>query len=413
MTMLSRLPAVALLACTCLPVAAAHYVSGTILPSQPAEERAAQLVDFYRQWKSVYFKHGCGEGQAYVDVGGDGKPVFGGTEAGTVTVSEAHGYGMLALVMMADVDADARADFDAMVAYAQAHPASSSPDLMAWNQVEGCIDAGVDVGGSNAATDGDLDIAYALLLADKVWGSDGAIDYAAKAEATMAAILAYEVDPVSMHLGIGDWAVHPDETYYRYTTRTSDFMLSHLRSFATASGEAAWTDVLERTYGLMAEVQQRFAPQTGLVPDFIIDLDGAPRPAPAEFLEGEGDGAYSWNAARYPWRVALDYLLFGDARAQASVAPLTAFMRHSTGDDPTQIADGYALDGTTMPDPGLNSMAFVAPLGVAAMVDPANQRWLDSIWADTVQTPISQEDYFGNTLKLLSMIAMNGRWEVP
>lgn len=410
---LSRLLVLAVLCLFASPAIAGTYVAGTILPSVPAAQRDAQLADFYRQWKAVYFTHGCGEGRAYVDVAGDGKPVYGGTEADSITVSEAHGYGMLALVMMADSDPQARSDFDAMVNYAQDHPASSSSGLMAWNQVEGCADAGVDVGGSNSATDGDLDIAYALLLADKVWGSEGAIDYAARARATMAAILAYEVEPVSMHLGIGDWALYPDETYYRYTTRSSDFMLSTLRSFAAASGDAAWTAVLDRTYEVMAVMRRDHASQTGLMPDFIVELDTTPRPADAGFLEGEADGLYAWNAGRYPWRVALDYLLSGDSRASAAVAPINAFMRTSTAQDPRRIADTYGLDGTVPAGHGENSMAFVAPLGVAAMIDSGNQDWLDAIWADVVATPLSQEDYFGNTLKLLSMIAMSGHWAVP
>ena len=38
---------------------------------------------------------------------------------------------------------------------------------MAWSQVEGCGNAGEENGGDNTATDGDLDIAYALLVADR------------------------------------------------------------------------------------------------------------------------------------------------------------------------------------------------------------------------------------------------------
>jgi endo-1,4-beta-D-glucanase Y len=396
-----------------LPTAAAAYFDGTILPGVSAAKRDAQLLDFYKSWKATYFAHGCGEGRAYVDVAGDGKPVYGGTEVHTITVSEAHGYGMLALVMMADVDPQAHADFDAMVRYFHDHPAMSSPALLAWNQVEGCADAGDETGGSNTATDGDLDIAYAFLLADKLWGSSGEFDYAAEARATMTAILAYEVEPISMHLGIGDWALRPDDTYFRNTTRSSDFMVSHLRAFGVATGDSTWYEVLDRTYAIIDAVRAEHAPETGLLPDFIVDLDTAPRPADARFLEGEADGMYSWNAGRYPWRVALDYLLSGERRAKAAIDPLNAWIRISTENDPTRIADTYRLDGSTLPEHGENSMAFVAPLGVAAMVDPVNQAWLDAIWADVVAKPLAEEDYFGNTLKLLAMIAMSGNWSSP
>ena len=99
---------------------------------------------------------------------------------------------MLALVMLADADPEAKDLFDGMVRFFLDHPATSDPGPMAWDQVEGCGNAGADVGGSNSATDGDLDIAYALLLADSKWGSTGAFDYRALAQRTLDAILAHE-----------------------------------------------------------------------------------------------------------------------------------------------------------------------------------------------------------------------------
>lgn len=35
----------------------------------------------------------------------------------------------------------------------------------------------VTVSGADSATDGDMDIAYSLLIVDSVWGSDEGIDY--------------------------------------------------------------------------------------------------------------------------------------------------------------------------------------------------------------------------------------------
>ena len=395
------------------PTHAAPYRDGTILPSvgQPALDAA--LVDFYQDWKRVYLAHGCGEGRAYVDVAGDDKPVYGGTEAHTITVSEAHGYGLLALVMMARFDPQAHADFDAMVAYFHDHPAASSPHLLAWNQIEGCANAGPDVGGDNTATDGDLDIAYALLLADTVWGSLGAVNYRAEASGVMQAIMQFEVEPQSMHLLIGDWAGRGADNEYRQTTRSSDFMVSHLRAFAETTGQVDWSGVLDRTYAIMDTIIAKDSPATGLMPDFIVGLDGVPEPAPALWLEGEADGFYSWNAGRYPWRIALDSLLFNEPRATAALTPLNAWIRQSTGEDPARIADTYRLDGTTLPEHGENSMLYVAPLGVSAMIDAQNQAWLDAIWAEVEGRSVDDEDYFGNTVKLLCMLAMTGHWLAP
>jgi hypothetical protein len=152
------------------------YTQGTIKPNHvSSEELGTQLLTFYQQWKKLYLWQGCGTGRYIVKVDADGKTPLGDSAKDTITVSEAHGYGMLITVMMADVDPDAQKIFDGMVAFFKDHPASSGPGLMAWDQVKGC---GNGPDGDVSATDGDLDIGYALLLADRKWGSLGAVNYA-------------------------------------------------------------------------------------------------------------------------------------------------------------------------------------------------------------------------------------------
>lgn len=66
---------------------------------------------------------------------------------------------------------------------------------------------------------------------------------------------------------------------------------------------------------------------------------------------------------------------------------------------------GYRLDGQSTAL-GLE-MAFVAPFGVAAMLPEGSaQGWLDRLWDETAQAP--EQDYFGDSIKLLSMIVMSG-----
>src|SRR5690606_23482876 len=112
------------------------------------------------------------------------------TQSGNLTVSEAHGYGMMLAALMAGHDPDARAVFDGMFAFFREHPSLLTPSLMAWYQKTSCGSAQ----GADSASDGDLDIAFALLLADKQWGSCGPIDYAAEAAAILAGIASGEVD---------------------------------------------------------------------------------------------------------------------------------------------------------------------------------------------------------------------------
>jgi len=90
---------------------------------------------------------------------------------------------------------------------------------------------------------------------------------------------------------------------------------------------------------------------------------------------------------------------------------MTAWFRHAVQDNPSRIGDGYDLGGTAFSHQ--RAMAFVAPLAVAAVVDAANQQWLDALWTEIVRTPRQDEEYYGNTLKMLAMIVLSGNWWTP
>jgi endo-1,4-beta-D-glucanase Y len=376
------------------------YAMGSILPDHVAPAALDQATrDFYDAWKARFLKQTCGAGRYVVEAK---------TRAGNLTVSEAHGYGMMVAALMAGHDPDARAIFDGMFAFFREHPSLFTPSLMAWYQKRSCGSSQ----GADSATDGDLDIAYALLLADKQWGSCGPIDYAAEAANVLAGIASGEVDATGSYLRLGDWT-DPGEPAYYQATRSSDFMPDHLRAFAAASANPLWTNVLDHTYAVFDALQTAHSPATGLLPDFIANPLGMPAPVGPDFLEGPNDGAYDFNACRDPWRLGTDFLVSADARARTAVQRITTWFRGATGDDPANIKAGYQLDGTLSAGADYRSMAFVAPLGVAAMVDATNQAWLNDIWDLVTATSIDDEAYYENTLKLLAMIVMSGNWWTP
>ena len=53
-----------------------------------------------------------------------------------VTVSEAHGYGMLITVSMAEYDTQAKYYFDGMYRFFKAHPSDIGSHLMSWQQCD-------------------------------------------------------------------------------------------------------------------------------------------------------------------------------------------------------------------------------------------------------------------------------------
>lgn len=372
------------------------YASGTILPTGSQATIDAAVVTFYNKWKTNFV----------VSAGNYGLAVKS-TDADYPYVAEAQGYGLELTALMAGADPTAQATFDGILKYVLAHPSANNSGLLAAEQNSSFV----SVNGKDSATDGDLAVAYGLLLADKQWGSSGTYNYKQLAVARINAIKASEMDPNTKLPTLGDWNTPGDSLYN--STRPSDFMIDHFRAFKAATNDPFWDQAVTATQNLLTQQQNTYAPNTGLIADFVVNTNTTPKPAPANFLEGKTDGQYSYNAVRVPWHIGTDAVVYGDAISKAQAQKITAWFRSKTGDDPTKIVAGYKLDGTAAEsylDP-----EFVATLGPAAMADPSNQAWLDKIWSYTVaQSKTSAaNDYYAASLMLQSMIVMSGNYWAP
>jgi endo-1,4-beta-D-glucanase Y len=382
------------------PFASSHvpFPRGTLRLTESTDELDQAIAAFYDVWKDRYLIPGCGEGQLRIRADA--------AEGRAVTVSEGQGYGMVIVALMAGHDPEARTVFDQLLHYARRHASSNNRWLMAWAQSESCQ----DILGRDSATDGDLDIAYALMLADVQWGSRGAVNYRLEAERTLDAVVKHTIDPATHLTLLGDW-VAPDGDYAK-ATRSSDWMVDHFRAFATVNA-ADWLPTIDAHLDLATHMQVTYAPLTGLLPDFITGTTGAPEPAPPKFLEAPTDGDFSWNACRTPWRLGVDALVSGDKRSIEAVRRMTEWIREETGEDPTAICESYKLDGTVL-DPAF-SQAFMAPFAVAAMSVPADvpgaQEWLDALRTQMDNTP--PERYYPHSIKLQEMLSMAGHWWSP
>jgi endo-1,4-beta-D-glucanase Y len=380
-----------------------YHTPGVIFPSNHSQaELDDATASYYDAWKSRYIEPACVSGQFRISTGGG---TGGGND--TYTVSEGHGYAMVVTAMMFGHDPAAQTTFDGLFRYFDSHHSSTNGALMAWAQNEDCE----NVEGPDSATDGDLDVAYALLLADRQWGSAGAIHYKAEALKVIAGILESDIQPANTLL-VGDWVSPSDEHYNG--TRPSDFMISHFKSFGAASGVARWSQVVDKTYALTAYIQGHQASATGLLPGFLVDANTAtPAPAPANWLENPSDGRYDYNACRVPFRLATDFLMSGDTRSQVAVQKINAWIRGAAGGDPGNIKDGYQLNGNATgsgPD-----LCFVSPFAVSAMVESAgggsNQTWLNDLWDEIDGRGL--QGYYGDSVKMLCMLVLSGNWFVP
>ncbi|MEU0879505.1 glycosyl hydrolase family 8 [Lentzea sp. NPDC005914] len=371
------------------------YAAGILRPSGSTSTLDATVVGYYQLWKSAFLRHNCNSAWSQVLA----------ADADHTYVAEAQGYGMVVVATMAGADPDARKIFDGFVKWKVDHPSSIDPDLMAAEQGDNCQ----SMSGGDAATDGDMDVAYGLLLADRQWGSTGTYNYKQLAIKHINAIKRSEINPSTNLLRPGDWADSGDPRYY--VTRSSDWMADHFRAFRKATGDSAWDTIRTAHQNLIKTMQQNFAPNTGLLPDFVERTNGTPRPPAGEVLEDANDGKYWWNACRVPWRIAADAATSGDTTSLAAARKLNSWAKSKFGGNPDNIRVGYQLNGTQISSDV--SEAYTAPFAVAATTDSGSQAWLDALWNKMVQTPIGSKDYFASSIQLQVMITVSGNHWVP
>ncbi|HVS97705.1 MAG TPA: glycosyl hydrolase family 8 [Puia sp.] len=406
------------------------YLGGAILPDHISREAMDDTVrSFYRQWKEHYILPGCTPNEKYV--------WFEGTSGRNICVSEGQGYGMLIVALMAGFDSTAQQTFDDLYRYVQSHPSNTSPNLMAWMQTRYCrsVDGGT-------ATDGDMDIAFALLLADAQWGRHSNIPYRQKAIEMIRSILGEEINPVTRTVMEANAETPGSRDYF--DMRSSDFMPDHIRAFREASGDPVWDTVLDNNYRVFRYMQDTYSPDAGLVPDFIKNIrlhpgqgySGAPAPpaphggdgndlstpadddisaVPAQpnYLESKYDGKYNFNACRVPWRIAADYLVSGDKRAADFLSRINPWIRETTKDNPDNISAGYNLSGEDLPHRYFEALCFICPFAVAAMADPQNQQWLNKLWDYIVGFKRKDFDYYDNSIKMIDLIILSGNYWAP
>jgi endo-1,4-beta-D-glucanase Y len=371
------------------------YAAGTLKPSGAQSTLDAATVSFYQKWKAAFIRQNCGNGWYEVY----------SPDADHDYVAEGQGYGMVITATMAGADPDAKKIFDGILKFVLDHPSVNNPNLTAAEQDPQCR----SVNGSDSATDGDLDIAYGLLLAHRQWGSSGAHNYKAIAVRMINAIKQSLVHPTSKFLLLGDWST-PGSQHYTIS-RTSDWLIDHFRAFRAATGDTAWDGIRDKHQSTIASLQSQYAPNTGLLPDFVTNTTTSPRPAAGEVLESPNDGSYWWNACRDPWRIGQDAVTSGDSRSTAAVRKLNTWIKQAAGGNPNNIGTGYRLSGAKIEND--SAPAFWAPFTVAAMADPASQAWLDALWTKLAATGVGTDGYFSASIQLQVMIVASGNYWVP
>ncbi len=365
--------------------------TGVIKPTNYTQaELNTHVSSYYDYWRTSYLRAANTGGYYILGDATNGN----GNEKGT---SEGHGYGMLITTLMAGYDNDAKTYYDGLYQYFNTHRSTINNELMGW-----LVDTDENSNSYSSATDGDMDIAYSLILAHYQWGSNGTINYLQEAKDMISnGLKGGNMNETTKRTMLGDWGFLGDNA-----SRPSDWMTAQLHAYAQTSNDPFFDEVRDEIYNMMDVLSANHAPNTGLMPDFV---EGTPiRPVAPGFLEGANDGDYFYNAGRLPWRVSMDYGHFGSTRSKGHMVKLVDWIQTQVGNDPSQIKAGYKLDGTPIGD--YFDATFVAPLVAASTVDSKYQTFLNNGWDDIRNSKVT---YFADNINLLCMLYISGNWWVP
>ena len=332
---------------------------------QNANDQHVQTA--YSAWKNAYLtEEGAPEGALRVR-----RP-----RNNDDTVSEGIAYGMLITAMMEDKE-----EFDQLYVY---YNSFLDPNgLMNWQVTSNQL-----VVGHNAATDADVDIAYALLLAHRNFGDQ---EYLDEAKRLIGLIKTHMLEPGTLVLKPGDEFGGSD------ITNPSYFAVSYFKVFAEVMNDDDWNTATDVCYEILFKSWNE---TTGFVPDWC-NVEGQ-----TGFFNNYANGGawFFFDAARTPWRMALDRMWYDDERARTYCNAIANFVQE-TG--PTNIQGGYTLDASQSSNFQSRVFTSCMALGVLGADDQyfslADQSYSASVTA-------GGSGYFDDTVRLICLLAQTGRY---
>jgi len=322
-------------------------------------------------------------------------------DQGGDTVSEGIAYGMLLTVGWGNptlpgslYDATARSKFDGLWRYYKHFGATKPSGLMPW-RVSG---TGV-ITGTGAATDSDVDVAFALVMAHRIWGSTGSVNYAAEATNVINAILNYEITPAN-HPGQPNIMKNGDSDPWTNTDQRIDpdyWFPAFARVFKAHTGNTRWDAVIAANYPLISYFNNNFT--TGMVPD-ESNRDGTQTQHQVPYKFG-------YNSIRL-WRLYLDYIWYGQSAAPLAHTMATKLANWSKGQVgggafPGNLGSVYQLNGTGK-EQGLG-LGFAQVYGAAALADASNSAYASQV-LQWMHDNRGEGSYFGTSLAAVSAMIM-------
>jgi endo-1,4-beta-D-glucanase Y len=267
---------------------------------------------------------------------GEGRGLVFDPAAEYTAVSEGIGYGTLLAVMMDD-----QAAFDRIYDAAHRDMLDAQTGLMHWR-----ANAAGEIVAFGAATDADIDLAAALLMAGRRVETGGWPDHETRPYTRRALQL---LDDVYAQAVIADGWLRPGLPRYwgpevDTILNPSYFAPAWYRLFDAAEGGTRWSALIAPGY---AQLENQPGAPRGLAPDWML-TDGTSASALCARLSGQTQACRfetAFDALRVAWRVGLDCLWFDEPRACDWSRRTAAFLAAQPGD---RFGRLYSLDGETV-----------------------------------------------------------------
>ncbi len=310
------------------------------------------------------------------------------------TVSEGQAYALLMAVVLDD-----RQTFDRVLNWTTTHLSrfqKFGDHLLAWHWE---VEKGVT--DWNSASDAEVDMALALILAHARWEDE---TYRKQAVLLLQDILKLETEVIgtARYLMPGNWRlgkkIHPLNPSY--------FSPAHFRLFYLVTKDDRWLELLESSYAFLQQLssQETISIQAGLVPDWIgIDVEG-------RLHVIEGFSAHTtWDAVRMPWRVALDIMWVQENCGLDYLHAVEEFWMEEWKSRAGQFFLEYQLSGepiTTEEHVSAYAMALPALESIQSPLSSEVLQKVQTFFREDEKSFQNSQDYYQNSLSLLGLLSL-------
>ena len=331
--------------------------------------------------------------------------------------SEGQSYGMMIAVQM-----NMQQQFDKLWKFAKENMQITGG---VWNRYfnwQGAVSVNgnsinVNFGNSGPAPDGDEYFTAALYLADRRWGSNGAFNYEAEADAIASALLN------NTGGGGGQTALFNQGSnmvvfYPNGNAATFSDPSYHLPAFYEIFAQDGNAADANRWRQIAATSRQFFVssanPNTGLHPDYA-GFNGAA----VDSNDGQNHNHFKYDAWRVPMNMAIDYAWTGpDQRLTTQVDKYHAFFLNNGHVGENNVVNAlFQLNGQLSADGGGSSTALTQTLaaGALATTNEARVRFVENAWNVGQQSGFYR--YYQESVYLLGLLATAGwygyEWAPP